>query len=266
MLTSIRKKVKRIPIWIWGITVILIILFSLSSYEYIMQNSRSISLLSLIFSQVNDVDIVSIPMIIMFLPLYGTVLDNKNALFKSNLYQSKKLRHLMFIIVYNTILVIIFFLLIYFINVLVFYIKGGTEIDVNNFWFDTLGIGAEISIPLSFLLICFRFIFLSLLAFFFDSFNKIRPLGFISAILIGWIDGFLIYIVSDFPIGILPIENSRIQFTPTWGDNEVLTRVPYVNSIIYWIFLITLITVLLYFRVGKKSSALIIENDLGVDL
>jgi hypothetical protein len=263
MLRGIIKKVKTLPCWIWFVTIILIVSFSIESYQYLQYDHDTISLLDLLFSQVNAIDMVSIPILIIFLPFYGTGLWVKNRteyeyrIIKDN----KKVDWLKYYFLYFTTIVLLYFSLFYILNIFIFWIEGGVIIDFNNDWSEKLGLSASNAIYLSFLLISFRFIFLSLLAFYIDLSCKKVPFGFISLIFLGLIDGFFYYVFKiDEPLGILPIEHTRIEYTPAWGINNDAFRMSYIYSFIYWIVIIGVLLLLIYIKIRKKTLASIFEK------
>lgn len=115
---------------------------------------------------------------------------------------------------------------------------------------------------LSLLLLFMRFSFLLYLIQFINTLTRRKHWGFWSAFIISYIDYILYdYLAIPYPLGILPLEHTRIVYTEAFIPDfeHAAVRIPYFVSVLYWIGLIAAIYfafVLVYKRRRRDEKCL----------
>ena len=114
-----------------------------------------------------------------------------------------------------------------------------------------------VATSVSIILLFVRFSFILFLISFINTLTRTNHWGFWIAFLISYID----FILYDFlkirtPLGILPIEHTRIIYTEAYIPDNTATRIPYYTSLLYWIglFAVVFLAFVLIYKKRRRNE------------
>jgi len=247
------KKFLLIPIWRWLLLLVLFVGVSFNSYDFMKFSIHSQpGLFDIIVYQNNDITQLCFILPFAWFLIIGDI-GNGNALNKKIKLFNYMLREIRYIFLVNIIVIV----LLFFLNIISLLLNTGTI----SLWAGRQ-VGNGIStLVISLLFLYLRFVFLSLVIYLINM-NLKNQLGILGAIVISLFDWkfYSVFQIAH-PLGILPIEHTRIYYTEAIypmgpGDSRFSISV----SFVYWGLIIILLSILILWSLKKLKTKKNVEK------
>ena len=159
------------------------------------------------------------------------------------------------ILSYSAIISLLAIIMLFLVNMIVCIFRFGFISCFSNQWSTdeyteiiARGWNPAFSSMVSLFFLYCRFLFLSLVCLFLNLKFRSGYLGIIGVFCINIIDWqFYGTLNLPYPLGVLPIEHTKIMYTPAMVPQFDEVRIGFLNSIVYWFILITILMVLCFF-------------------
>lgn len=235
-----KRNLLNIPIWRWCLLLLLFIGVSFNSYDYVQFYKHMQPIFSeTILNATNDFVELCFILPFAWLIIIG---DMNIKLNKDKMALSNTFKNFSYVLLINLVIIIIFIIT----NVISFVLNTGSFVLVKDE-------SSYFTVLLSLLFIFLRFVFLSLIVCLLngDSNNYRGIIGVIIINLIDW--QFYSVFNIKYPMGILPIEHTRIFYTAAMipqstGDK----RIDISLSFAYWGITIFILAILVFLVINKK--------------
>lgn len=238
--------------WIMLFVFLIFMALSASTIHYVRTVDRvSPNLFELILEQTNEPEMILFPM--MYILLLFSI--NEKVGKANNSMPFELLKH-------SVIAAVVYMLVFIAANLLYSLIVLNIDSIFNNTWSYTSSLSATELSPLSVtagsvILLFMRYCFIIYLISFINTLTQKSHWGFWCAFIITYID-YMLYrlLLIPYPLGILPLENTRITYTQAYVPDfeNIGVRIPYFCSVLYWVGLIAVVYIGLLLIYRKRSK------------
>lgn len=257
MMAALKRKILLCEFWRWILFTFLIIGFCILSIQYTtFEKMGPPFLYDIILEQTNDV-----LSLCFMLPLAWSIIVSSHSMYSSE--QSSICKTIIQVVKVNFICLLILII----VNILLCICSSGWERTFVGHWLTgnqiaDMGLTPFWSCVISLALLYTRLLFISFLMLLVNKISNSNINGLIAIIILCLIDwNFYNAFQINIPLGILPIEHSRILYTEGFAPMfEGDARLPFWHTLIYWIILYGLLA-LIYYLNSKRNSRVRLNNE-----
>lgn len=244
--------IKNNPLWIYIVCFTLLCGLSYEVNYYIFSLIKNVSFFDVCLFQLDNIDTVAFPLTWVFLLfVYRPIVLLKPTQLKI-LEKEATVKHSLKLMGYYSMVVLLFFILFIVANIVIHPLASYPYISYENSWLINGYIISGFSSPLyamllATLLVFLRFFCIALLMVVINQYFKKEYIALIFALALSFIDRYTYATLGIVqPLGILPIEHTKIAYTPGFIEIETnSTRIPYAQSFVYWSIIISILFILL---------------------